>query len=170
MQQIINLLVDLSIWVLGWTVVHPPFINVVINVIFIDIWCLLPYKAIDHAFTASFKHVPNSFALDLFSSCNHLPFKVSKKLFSDMFLFMINNDFHMDITLNISILSQYGHPSVLFIFSLLTNRLIVSLAISLADLTCISNIEQIKCLFIFFFFLFNNCGICSIKSFLLLVL
>ena len=37
MQQIINLIINVRVRVLGWAVVHPPLVNIIIDVIFINV-------------------------------------------------------------------------------------------------------------------------------------
>ena len=54
---------------------------------------------------------------------------------------MVNDDFHVDIRLDVSVLPQYGHPSVLLYLPLLSYRLVELLSLSLPDLGGVADIE-----------------------------
>lgn len=143
MEKIVNLIVNFKIWIFLWAVIHPPLVNPVINIVLVHKWFSFLDKASYDRHSEIVNNIVGRFSLQFFPCLHHLFLEISKQLFSDMLLLMIDNNFHVDVRLNVSIFPENWYSSILLIFSLFSNRFIISLTISLTNFRCISDIEQV---------------------------
>ena len=78
MHEVVNLFIDIHVGVLSWAIIHPPFINPLIDIVLVHIRVPLLYETHINAFPEFLHNVTNRLSFYLFPCCNHFFFEICK--------------------------------------------------------------------------------------------